>query len=149
MEVSPTLSRTKTHQLDARIDFEPHKMLTLDNTKTNNRSVSPCNFAPTCFKCPLAKCKYDTDLNINTLVYALRNKKLLLEVGRLLETGMSPYAVAKKLRIESRRVYRWKVNKLWTYFKEWGNSKTVIDVVFAPRRVADQYMVGEPQMPRI
>ena len=150
--LEPSLSRKISRSqrpLDERIDHEPHTLLNVDNSKYQTH-ISPCKTAPTCFECPLSDCKFNFSQAIrNAIVFALPTKDVILRAGRLLAQGNTPYAVAKILGIELNRVYRWRRHKIWTYFKEWESLQDAPDVPYAPHRDVDQYMVGEPQMPRI
>ena len=123
-ELNPTIQRNQELRyrgLDDRIDHEPHMMLTLDNTKTSNRTVPTCSFAPTCFECPLSQCKYDMDISSYALTYALRQKKLIIKIGHLHEYGLTSCRISEILSIPSRNVYRWVEKELWKVFREWSS----------------------------
>ena len=61
-----------------------------------------CEVAPACLSCPLPRCRYEAHNGLRRIRAALRRE----EIARLRRLGLGPDAIAARLGISKRTVFR-------------------------------------------
>ena len=89
VESREAIVATRMHRTDGLPEFKDYR-------------DTGCEVAPECLKCPLPKCRYDEYQGLSKM----RTRGRLAEINAMLASGMTARAVAVKLSISTRTIFR-------------------------------------------